>query len=104
MLNKLLDIGFSVTPVMKSPFDALSRVEEIIILTGTGSDEEKLVQRASVTSEVSSLAGRPSVVIVERTRDRNNIKTTAVISTEELRRIDDSDELTDLVMTRSTKK
>ena len=44
------------------------------------------------------------MVIVERTRDRNNIKTTAVISTEELRKIDDSDELTDLVMTRSTKK
>ncbi|MGE0015462.1 MAG: transcriptional regulator [Candidatus Methanomethylophilaceae archaeon] len=104
VLNKLLDIGFSVTPVMKSPFDALSRVEEIIILTGTGTDEEKLIQRASVTSEVSSLAGRPSVVIVGRTRDRNNIKTTAVISTDELSKIDDSDELTDLVMTRSTKK
>lgn len=104
ILNKLLDIGFSVTPVMKSPFDALSRVEDVIILTGTGTDEEKLVQRAIVTSEVSNLAGRPSVVIMERTHDRDSIKTTAVISTDELGKIDDSEELTDLVLTRSTKK
>ncbi|MGE4577005.1 MAG: transcriptional regulator [Candidatus Methanomethylophilaceae archaeon] len=104
ILNKLLEIGFSVTPVMKSPFDALSRVEEVIILTATGTDEGKLIQRALVTSEVSNLAGRPSVVIVERARDRENIKTTAVISTDELGKIDDSEELTDLVLARSSKK
>lgn len=104
VLNRLLDIGFSVTPVMKSPFDALSRVKEVIILTGTGEDEEKLIQRATITSEVSNLAGRPSVVIVERTHDRDCIKTTAVISKEELRKIDDSNALTDLIMSRSTKK
>ena len=104
VLNRLLDIGFSITPVMKSPFDALSRVKEVIILTGTGDDEEKLIQRAMITSEVSNLAGRPSVVIVERTRDRDNIKTTAVISIDELHKIDDSIALTDLIMARSTKR
>lgn len=104
VLNRLIDIGFSITPVMKSPFDALSRVKEVIILTGTGEDEEKLLQRAAITSEVSNLAGKPSVVIVKRAKNRDAIKTTAVITVDELKKIDESDELTELVLSRSTNR
>ncbi|MGI6471875.1 MAG: transcriptional regulator [Candidatus Methanomethylophilaceae archaeon] len=104
VLNRLIDIGFSITPVMKSPFDALSRVKEVLILTGTGEDEEKLVQRAAITSEVSHLAGKPSVVIVKQAKNRDSIKTTAVISVDELKRIDESEELTELVLSRSSRK
>ena len=104
VLNRLIDIGFSITPVVKSPFDALSRVKEVIILTGAGEDEERLIQRAEITSEISKLAGRPSVVIVKRDKNIDSIKTTAVISVDELNKIDESDELTELVLARSTRK
>lgn len=104
VLNRLIDIGFSITPVMKSPFDALSRVKEVIILTGTGEDEERLLQRAAIASEVSSLAEKPSVVIVKHAKDRDSIKTTAVITVDELKRIDESDDLTELVLARSTRR
>lgn len=104
VLNKLLDIGFGVTPVMKSPFDALSRADEALILTGTGEDEERLVQRALIASDVSRLAGKPSVVIVKHSNSRDRIRTTAVISVEELDKIEESDELTEMVLSRSTKR
>lgn len=104
VLNRLIDIGFSITPVMKSPFDALSRVKEVIILTGTGEDEERLLQRAAIASEVSSLAEKPSVVIVKHAKDRDSIETTAVITVDELKRIDESDDLTELVLARSTRR
>ena len=104
VLNKLIDIGFGITPVLKSPFDALSRVKEVIILTGTGEDEEKLLQRAAITSEVSNLAGKPSVVIVKHAKSRDSIRTTAIISVDELEKIDESDELTELVLSRSTRR
>lgn len=104
ILNRLIDIGFSITPVMKSPFDALSRVKEVIILTGAGEDEERLLQRAAITSEVSNLAGKPSVVIVKRDKNIDSVKTTAVITFDELKRIDESDDLTELVLARSTRK
>ena len=104
VLNRLIDIGFSITPVAKSPFDALSRAREVIILTGAGEDEERLIQRAEITSEISKLAGKPSVVIVKRDKNIDSIKTTAVISVNELNKIDESDELTELVFARSTHK
>ena len=103
-LNRLLDIGFAITPVTKSPFEAITRSRSTIILTGLGLEEERLVQKAMIASEISKIAGKHSLIIVERARTAENIDFTAVVTTEELKKIDDQDELTDLVLTRSTKK
>lgn len=103
-LNRLLDIGFAITPVTKSPFEAITRSRQTIILTGLGTDEEKLIQKAMIASEISKIAGKHSLIIVERERSAENIDSTAVVTSEELKKIDDQDALTDLVLTRSTKK
>jgi len=103
-LNRLLDIGFAITPVTKSPFEAISRSRQTIILTGLGIEEERLVQKAMIASEISKIAGKHSLIIVEKKRTADSIDFTAVVTTEELKKIDDQDELTDLVMSRSTKK
>jgi len=103
-LNRLLDIGFAITPVTKSPFEAITRSKKTIILTGLGLDEERLVQKAMIASEISKIAGKHSLIIVERARTADRIDFTAVVTTEELKKIDDQDELTDLVLSRSTKK
>ncbi len=103
-LNRLLDIGFAITPVTKSPFEAITRSRQTVILTGLGSDEERLIQKAMIASEISKIAGKHSLVIVEKERSAENIDTTAVVTNDELKKIDDQDELTDLVLSRSTKK
>jgi putative transcriptional regulator len=103
-LNRLLDIGFAITPVTKSPFEAITRSRQTIFLTGLGMDEEKLVQKALIASEISKIAGKHSLIIVERERSAESIDSTAVVTSEELRKIDDQDALTDLVLSRSTKK
>jgi len=103
-LNRLLEIGFAITPVTKSPFEAISRSRQTIFLTGLGIDEEKLIQKAMIASEVSRISGKHSLIIVERERSAENIETTAVVTSEELKKIDDQDALTDLVLSRSTKK
>ncbi|MDR3074450.1 MAG: transcriptional regulator [Candidatus Methanoplasma sp.] len=103
-LNRMLDIGFAITPVIKSPFEAITRSRQTIILTGLGTDEEKLIQKALIASEISKIAGNHSLVIVERKRSAENIDSTAVVTSEELEKIDDQDALTDLVLSRSTKK
>ncbi|MDR0309297.1 MAG: transcriptional regulator [Candidatus Methanoplasma sp.] len=103
-LNHLLEIGFAITPVTKSPFEAITRSRRTIILTGLGIDEEKLVQKAIIASEISKIAGKHSLVIVERKRNAEHIDSTAVVTSEELKKIDDQDTLTDLVLSRSIKK
>ncbi|MDR1690806.1 MAG: transcriptional regulator, partial [Candidatus Methanoplasma sp.] len=54
-LNRLLDIGFAITPVTKSPFEAITRSRQTIILTGLGTDEDRLVQKALIASEISKI-------------------------------------------------
>jgi len=103
-LDQLSTLGFSVRQVTKSPFEAVSSSSGTLMLTGIGSDDEKVLQRAVVASEISRVMDRFSVLIVERKHERDNINSTAVISNEELKKMDDPGELTDLVAERGTKK
>lgn len=103
-VGQLTSLGFSVRQVTRSPFEAVTHGENAVMLTGIGSDDEKVVQRAIVASELSRVMDRFSVLIVEKKHDRDNINNTAVVSNEELKKIDQPTELTDLVASRGTKK
>jgi putative transcriptional regulator len=103
-LNRLLDIGFAITPVSKSPFEAITRGSRTVIFTGLDQEEGKLIQKAVAASEISRVTGRHSLIIVGKKRSTDNIDSTAVVTDEELKKIDDSDVLTDLVLSRSTKR
>ncbi|MBR4504425.1 MAG: transcriptional regulator [Candidatus Methanomethylophilaceae archaeon] len=103
-LRQLSNLGFKVTPVVKSPFEAVTIDRKSFILTGLGTDDSGIVQRAVVASELSRIMDRFSVMIVETKRERDSIDGTAVVSNEELKRIDAPDELTDLVASRGAKK
>ena len=103
-LRQLSNLGFKVTPVVKSPFEAVTMDRKSFILTGLGTDDSGIVQRAVVASELSRIMDRFSVMIVETKRERDSIDGTAVVSNEELKRIDAPDELTDLVASRGAKK
>ena len=101
ILNHLLDIGYSVTPVTKSPFEALSRDKKMVILTSTDSDMERVLQKLRIASDISRISGRPSVMIVEKDRGLEDVRFTAVVTKDELKKIDDKNDLTDMVMSRS---
>ncbi len=104
-VNQLCNLGFSVRPVIKSPFEAVSHNDKALMLTGIGDTEDaKLVQKAVVASDIARIMNKFSVLIVEYKRDRDNIDSTAVVSNEELKKIDAPEDLTDLVASRGTRK
>lgn len=103
-LMRLSSLGFSVTQVVKSPFEAVTHDGHTVMLTGLGTDDNRIVQRAIVASELSRIMDRFSVMIVEKKSERDNINSTAVVSTDELQRMDGMDALTDLVASRGTRK
>ncbi len=105
-LDRLVNIGFSITPIVRGPFDAITRDSDsnTVLLTGVGDEESKLIQKALIVSELSNLSHRHSVVIVRKKPEHERIRSTALVTDDELKKIDDKDQLTDIVLSRSTKK
>jgi len=103
-LKQLSTLGFTVRPVVKSPFEAVSNNKNAVMLTSLGSDEQKVMERAIVASELSRIMDRFSILIVEKKHERDNIHSTAIVSNEELKKMDEPNELTDLVAERRTKR
>ena len=105
-LDRLVNIGFSITPIVRGPFDAITRDSDsnTVLLTGVGDEESKLIQKALIVSELSNLSHRHSVVIVRKKPEYERIRSTALVTDDELKKIDDKDQLTDIVLSRSTKK
>ncbi|WP_400241260.1 transcriptional regulator [Methanomethylophilus alvi] len=105
-LDRLVNIGFSITPIFRGPFEAITRDNDhnMVLLTGIGTEESKLIQKALIASELSNLTHKHSVVIVQKKHSTDSIKSTALVTDDELRKIDDKSELTDIILSRSTKK
>lgn len=97
----LLDLGYSLVPVKRSPFEALTKDTKLVILTGLGNDESKLKQKATMVSDISVVAGQRSVIFVDRLRRDDCIGSTALIGNDELKKIDDPSQLLELVFNRS---
>jgi putative transcriptional regulator len=100
IFNALLELGCSVTPTVRSPFEALTRSGKMIILTGLGNEDERLLQKAAIVSDISRISGQHSVIVVEHKRGLENIRSTAIVTKDELKKMDDQSELKDMVMER----
>lgn len=101
VLDHLLGMGFAITPVVRSPFEAITRDNRTVILTGLGGETDKMVQRAVLASDISVIFGKHSIIIVDDEKCPGNIKSTVVVTKKELNHMEDKEELTDLVKTRS---
>jgi len=101
VLDHLLGMGFSITPVVRSPFEAITRDNRTVILTGLGGETDKMLQRAALASDISVIFGKHSIIVVDDERGSGNIKSTVVVTKKELNHMEDKGELTDLVKTRS---
>jgi putative transcriptional regulator len=101
IFNILLDIGCAVTPTARSPFEALTRSEKMLILTGLGNEDDRLLHKASIVSNISKISGQHSVIIVERKGTLDSIQSTAIVTKDEIKKMDDQSELKDLVLERS---
>ena len=101
IFNILLDLGCTVTPTVRSPFEALTRSEKMVILTGLGDNDERLMHKASIVSDISRISGQHSVIIVERKGSLDNIRSTAIVTKDEIKKMDDQSELKELVIERS---
>ncbi len=99
--QRLNNMGFSIVPTSRCPFEALSKDKHVLILTGLGKDESKLKDKAMAVSDISKVTGRCSVIFIERAKSKHNIGGTPIVGRDELRKITESVILYELVSARS---
>jgi len=103
ILIRLLDIGFQVFPTSQAPFNAITRDEELVVLTGVSKFSTSMFKKARLMSNLSSVAGTHSAVIIDGESKVECIEETAIIEKRELERIDEPGEFEDLVIDKQNK-
>lgn len=101
VFERLVALGYAVVPTSKAPFEALAKDQRVLILTGLGQDESKLVEKAKAVSDLSKVTEHRSVIFIERVRSRDHIEGTALVGRDELRKMGETEKLFDLVTKRS---
>ena len=95
--------GFDVHPTMRAPFKTVSedgQRGERSVLTGHSAFTKSAEKRARIMSSVGNVTRTRSVYFVEKTK-RTSVDGTAIVERSEIERIDDPDELRDLIRERS---
>ena len=102
IFERLMAMGFSVVPTSKCPFEALAKDHEVLMLTGVGLDDAKLVEKAKIVNDISKVTERRSVIFIERVRTRACIQGTPLVGRDELKKLNEAEKLFDLVAERSS--
>ncbi|AIF69942.1 transcriptional regulator [Palaeococcus pacificus DY20341] len=97
ILERLKGLGMGVIKIRKAPFNAVSREDEVRILTGIDSKKTSTtVKRAQMVSEVSKIIHSDGLFIIEKTKTEV-IGEVPLIPKETLREVKDADELIDII-------
>jgi putative transcriptional regulator len=104
VFEMLKEIGYSVLPTNRCPFDAIAKEEELLLLTGIGASREMTFRKARIVGNISRIAEKKSVVFTGEERSVETIEGTPVITKDELRRADDADEVLELILRREKRK
>ena len=103
ILLLLLEIGFEVVPTSQAPFNAITRDEDLVTLTGVSKFSQSMLKKARLMSSLSAVARTKSVVIVDGETKLECIEETAIIEKRELETIDEPYEFNDLVLEKQNK-
>ena len=103
ILQLLSNMGFEVFPTAQAPFNAVTRDEDLVVLTGISKFSQNMLKKAQLMSSLSTVARTHSAVIVEGESKVECIGDTAIIEKRELDTIGRTSEFEDLVLEKQNK-
>jgi len=103
ILQLLSNMGFEVFPTAQAPFNAVTRDEDLVVLTGISKFSQNMLKKAQLMSSLSTVARTHSAVIVEGESKVECIGDTAIIEKRELNTISKTSEFEDLVLEKQNK-
>jgi len=98
--KKLEMLGYQVIPLFRCPFDAFTRDDHVLLLTGFPIPGKTLVKKARIMANIASITEKHSVFFVNDYTSRKNIEGTPIIMREELDRIASHEDILELVTDR----
>jgi putative transcriptional regulator len=104
IFTQLQGLGYNVVPTAHCPFDALTKDNKILIITGISKQDKKTAIKARIINNRSKITEQYSVIFLEKRLSTENLEGTPIIHKEELKHIDDSDDILTLIYERSSVK
>ena len=104
VFEMLKEIGYSVVPTIRCPFDALASEHDMLLLAGIGESPEMAARKARVVGNISRVTEKKSVIFVREVSSKESIDGTPLITKDELRRADDADDVLELILQRERRK
>lgn len=98
IMQLLSQIGFDVFPTAQAPFNAVSRDENLVVLTGISKFSQNMLRKARLMSSLSAVARTHSAVIIDGETKVECIDETAIIERRELDSIYETSEFESLVL------
>ncbi len=102
IFRRLKVLGYHIMPTNRSPFDALTKDSKTLILTTVEHYDATLAKRAKVVTNISKVVEKHSVIFVEKSK-KLNLEGTPLIDKNELKKIDDSEGVMELILEREGK-
>ncbi|RLG22716.1 transcriptional regulator [Methanosarcinales archaeon] len=102
ILSLLEGMGFDVFPTKHAPFSALSQdsKEFVTVLTAIARYNRTMVKRAKLLGSISEVANTESVVVIEGRARKSSVGNTALVTKDELYKIDESEKFIELIHER----
>jgi putative transcriptional regulator len=104
VFEMLKELGYSVTPTIRCPFDALALDDEFLLLTGIGENPLMTERKAKIVGNISRVTEKKSVIFIQQKTSLKEIEGTPLITKDELRKADDSDDVIELILQREKRK
>jgi len=96
---KLSEIGYRVVPILRCPFNALTKDKKTLILTGVERYDMSLIKKAHIVTNISKVTEKHSVFFVGHS-EKQNLEGTPLISVDELEKINDPEKVVELILER----
>jgi len=100
VFSLLHNVGYSIIPMERGPFDAVSKEKDKILLTCVQEYNQKLVKKAQVASSISKITEKHAVVFTDKDHTKKNVEGTPIIAKKELKKIRDPEDVFTLILER----
>lgn len=101
VLTMLEDIGYSITPFWKCPFEALSRGKNTLLLTCVHRFNKTLVKKARFVNSISKIMDKHAVLFTDKETVKRNVEGVPLIFRKELEKVSDPEKILDLITERA---